>query len=258
LNDKKAEHCSAFFVFGISMWFDSHFHLNALAHNWYPKKVAGGLAVGVDTLDWQITQQCLLELSGDWRQAIGFHPWIVREDLPWQELETLLNDDARLAVGEIGLDGSLNRRDNMPLQWAAFIRQVDLARDDRRIMSLHLVNDEERGYGVIRKCIDCQGVVHGFTGSLQQAQRWQALGFYIGIGDRVLAQMTDKRMQMLQGLDKSFVLLETDAPYGIGKANNIVPDAVVDVGDRLAHIWDVSVDAVEQHCQQNWFRLWDK
>lgn len=247
-----------FFVSGMFMWFDSHFHLHALADSWQPQRVAGGLAVGVDALDWQLTHDKLKSLSGDWRQAVGFHPWVAREDLPWQSLEDVLLADASLAIGEIGLDASPRRRLNQAIQWDVFVRQVGLAGDANRVMSLHLVNDEERGYGVIRKCIDCQGVVHGFTGSLQQAQRWQALGFYIGISDRVLAQMSDKRMQMLQGLDKSFVLLETDAPYGMSKANNTVPDAVVDIGGRLAHIWNMSVDAVEQRCQQNWFRLWDK
>ncbi len=239
------------------MWFDSHFHLNALPASWQPNSLAGGLSVGVDANDWQLTRNRLQELSGDWRQAIGFHPWIVRENLPWSKLDRWLTDDARLALGEIGLDGSPSRRDNMHLQWEAFVRQVDLARDHGRVMSLHLVNDQELGYGVIRKCIDCQGVVHGFTGSLQQAQRWQALGVYIGIGDRVLAQMTDKRMQMLQGLDKSFVLLETDAPYSGIDHQLVTPELIVTLGTVLAKTWDVSIDVVEQQCQKNWFALWE-
>jgi len=241
------------------MWFDSHFHLNALSASWHTEKIAGGLAVGVDADDWVLTRNRLKLMSGDWRQAVGFHPWVARDDLPWQQLMSWLNDDAYLAMGEIGLDGSLNRRANAVAQWDAFIRQVGLARDGGRVMSLHLVNDHEQGFHYLKKSGHCiGGVVHGFKGSLQQALAWQALGFYIGIGGQVLAQMTDKRIQMLQGLDKSFVMLETDAPYGINKANNALPDAVVDIGDRLATIWDISVDAVEQHCQQNWFRLWGK
>jgi TatD DNase family protein len=240
------------------MWFDSHFHLNALADSWQPQRVAGGLAVGVDALDWQLTHDKLKSLSGDWRQAVGFHPWVAREDLPWQSLEDVLLADASLAIGEIGLDASPRRRLNQAIQWDVFVRQVGLAGDANRVMSLHLVNDEERGYGVIRKCIDCQGVVHGFTGSLQQAQRWQALGFYIGVGARLLYQITDKRRQLLQGLDKSLILLETDAPYGIRKANNTVPDDIADLGLSLALIWDVSVAEIEQQSAQNWASLWSK
>jgi TatD DNase family protein len=247
-----------FFVFGTSMWFDSHFHLDAVVNTWHPESVSGGLAVAIDEDDWQTTHDRLLILSGDWRQAIGFHPWVVREGLPWSLLTSWLAADPRLAVGEIGLDGSIQRRANAMLQWDAFVRQVALAHEGDRVMSLHLVNDDERGYQWIRQHRNSRGIVHGFTGSLKQALGWQALGFYIGIGERLLGNMTDKRQQLLKGLDKSLVLLETDAPYGINRGEIRTPDSVVTLGQQLALFWNVSVLDVEMICQNNWLRLWGK
>ncbi len=240
------------------MWFDSHFHLSELSDNWCPQKLVGGLAVAIDEGDWQTTHDRLLILSGDWRQAIGFHPWVVREGLPWSQLVSWLSDNACLALGEIGLDGSPARRDNLLLQWDAFVRQVALAHEGDRVMSLHLVNDDERGYQWIRQHRNSRGIVHGFTGSLKQALGWQALGFYIGIGERLLGNMTDKRQQLLKGLDKSLVLLETDAPYGINRGEIRTPDSVVTLGQQLALFWNVSVLDVEMICQNNWLRLWGK
>lgn len=238
------------------MWFDSHFHLNALADNWQPKTVAGGLVVAVDEQDWRPTRNQLRRFVGDWRQAIGFHPWIAQHDLPWQQLALWLSEDNRLAVGEIGLDGSSRRRENELAQWDAFVRQVALARDYNRVMSLHLVHDGERGYQFIHQQKRCQGIVHGFSGSLQQALRWQALGFYIGIGGRFLSQLTDKRRSVLQGLDKSLVLLETDAPYHRIDGQLGTPESVVELGAALAKVWVMSVEDVERLCQKNWLALW--
>jgi TatD DNase family protein len=247
-----------FFVFGTSMWFDSHFHLDAVVNTWQPESVSGGLAVGVDSDDWLLTRNRLKLLSGDWRQAVGFHPWVARDDLPWSQLVSWLSDNTSLALGEIGLDGSPARRGNLLLQWDAFVRQVALAHEGDRVMSLHLVNDDERGYQWIRQHRNSRGIVHGFTGSLKQALGWQALGFYIGIGERLLDNMTDKRQQLLNGLDKSLVLLETDAPYGISRDEVRTPDSVVTSGQQLALFWNVSVLDVEMICQNNWLRLWDK
>jgi TatD DNase family protein len=237
------------------MWFDSHFHLNMLASVWQPQKTSGGLAVAVSAKDWQLTRDRLQMLSGDWRQAIGFHPWIAQDNLPWLDFESWLSADANLSVGEIGLDGSPNHRDNAAAQWIAFARQVGLAREGERVMSLHLVQDEERGYQLIRQCKNCCGIVHGFTGSLQQALAWQGLGFYIGIGGRFLSQLTDKRISLLQGIDKSLILLESDAPYGVSTVL-ITPDVISSLAEVIALSWDVSVDDVALICQDNWNALW--
>jgi TatD DNase family protein len=238
------------------MWFDSHFHLNGLAKGWQSDSIDGGLAVSIDIDDWQVTQQRLLALSGDWRQAIGFHPWIVRESLPWSELESWLIDYECLSVGEVGLDGSPARRSNAQLQWNAFERQVSLARQYRRVMSLHLVHDNEHGYHLLKQHKDSRVIVHGFTGSLQQALRWQELGFYIGVGERLLYRITDKRQQLLQGLDWSFILLETDSPYSMTQHDVSTPDTIPILAQILALSWDVSISDVEMICQKNWLTLW--
>jgi TatD DNase family protein len=240
------------------MWFDSHCHVSAIAQDWRAERVAGGLAVGVDVDDWSVTKERLQELSGRWRQAIGFHPWVARDDLPWQELAHWLCADVLLAVGEIGLDGSPLRRDNAQAQLSAFKRQVILAAENNRVMSLHVVHDDEQCYQIIRRQKGVRGIVHGFTGSLEQGLRWQDLGFYLGIGFRVLNSLSDKRISMLKRLDLTRVLLETDAPYCIAQDKILTPNDIPDLGSQLASVLDISGGEIERQCQKNWLRLWSE
>jgi len=56
------------------------------------------------------------------------------------------------------------------------------------------------------------GVVHGFAGSLQQAQRFVGLGYKIGVGGTITYPRASKTRDVMARLPLSALLLETDAP----------------------------------------------
>jgi Mg-dependent DNase len=56
------------------------------------------------------------------------------------------------------------------------------------------------------------GVVHGFAGSLQQAQAFIKLGYAIGVGGTITYERASKTRQTIAQLPLSALLLETDAP----------------------------------------------
>ena len=56
------------------------------------------------------------------------------------------------------------------------------------------------------------GVVHGFAGSLSQAQAFIKLGFAIGVGGTISYARAQKTRQVMAQLPLSSLLLETDAP----------------------------------------------
>jgi len=56
------------------------------------------------------------------------------------------------------------------------------------------------------------GVVHGFAGSLQQAERFVALGYAIGVGGTITYPRASKTRDVMARLPLSALLLETDAP----------------------------------------------
>jgi len=78
------------------------------------------------------------------------------------------------------------------------------------------------------------------------------MGVYLGIGCRAFLTLTPKRVAMLMGLNRSLVLLESDAPFGCAAD----PDDVLLVAQALSSLWGVSVAEVEAVCADNWFRLW--
>jgi TatD DNase family protein len=55
-------------------------------------------------------------------------------------------------------------------------------------------------------------VVHGFSGSLQQAQRFIELGYKIGVGGTITYPRASKTRDVMAQLPLSALLLETDAP----------------------------------------------
>jgi TatD DNase family protein len=56
------------------------------------------------------------------------------------------------------------------------------------------------------------GVVHGFAGSLQQAERFVQLGYKIGVGGTITYPRASKTRDVMAQLPLSALLLETDAP----------------------------------------------
>jgi TatD DNase family protein len=140
------------------------------------------------------------------------------------ELRALTQSKHVVAIGECGLD--FNRNFSTPEQQIfAFEQQLTLAcelglpvflheRDafDTQIALLTKYNNGLRG-----------GVVHCFTGDIEQMKRYLDLGLYIGITGWICDL---KRGQALRDAVKSLplsrILLETDAPYlrPKGLANN--------------------------------------
>lgn len=239
-------------------WYDSHFHLNALTSSWMPTSLlAGGLTVSTTLVDSKENLLRVKALSADWRCAVGFHPWYVDMPLDWFGLYQLLSDDSRLAIGEIGLDGS----QGMPMgdqQLVALKKQLALAQEGHRVVSVHAVNDAEMTYLTVRQFPGVKGIIHGFTGSSVQAKRWQDLGFSIGIGPRLLMQLSERKRSMLSSLDMALIHLETDAPnYDINQ-HPFLPDYLPSLAERLSLSLSCSVSSLSQQLSANWQALWSE
>ncbi len=55
--------------------------------------------------------------------------------------------------------------------------------------------------------------MHGFSGSLQQAEKFTHLGFKIGIGGNLTYERAQAMRRLAQALPLTDMVLETDAPY---------------------------------------------
>lgn len=244
------------------MWIDSHFHPTLFAQSIsatrLTKQLAGGWLMSTQMQEWSANMSLQADLSTmatGFYAGVGVHPWFVDAQVDWCLLEQLLSTHPQLALGEIGLDGL---RPNVALQSRHFQQQLDLALAFNRPVSLHLVKDNEQGYLAVKSRLGLYGVVHAFAGSLQQAQHWQALGFYLGIGPRFLQQMSVKKIQLLRHLNPALILLESDAASLFNPKEQVLSDVLNALAQPLATTLEMSVFDLQQQLQANWKNLWSR
>ncbi|MDT8309833.1 MAG: TatD family hydrolase [Methylophaga sp.] len=145
--------------------------------------------------------------------ALGCHPMFMDQhpDDALLQLDFAIEKFQPIAVGEIGLDFFLPGQ-NKKAQSALFEGQLKLAEKHQLTVILHVRKAHDEVLKLLRQIPLKGGIVHAFSGSLQQAQQYRKLGFLLGIG----GALTYPRAQRLQGLFSelplSQIVLETDAP----------------------------------------------
>lgn len=165
-----------------------------------------------------LRQIALCEQHPCWHLALGLHPYFSDQHTPehLQFLANAIRQHRPVAVGEIGLDFALDTElegFSIAQQEIWFVAQVKLAQKAQLPVIMHSRKANDRLGQLLRQLnFDQGGVVHGFSGSLQQAQKFTQLGFKIGLG----GNLTYGRAQALRGLAQALplkdIVLETDAP----------------------------------------------
>ncbi|MGJ3355481.1 TatD family hydrolase [Providencia sp. Je.9.19] len=148
--------------------------------------------------------------------AMGFHPLYLNvfKDEHLDVLTDFLNQKSNkcVAIGEVGLDlymqEPLFERQKLVLSaQLRFAKQFDLP------VILHSRKSHDQLAAMLRRLdVPAKGVVHGFAGSLSQAQAFVKLGYYIGVGGTITYERANKTRQVMAELPLTSLLLETDAP----------------------------------------------
>ncbi|ETX10953.1 TatD family hydrolase [Marinomonas ushuaiensis DSM 15871] len=175
--------------------------------------VLGFLVPATTCLSWS-KLQALAAHYPQWRAAYGLHPYFLRES-QLAEID-LLGDQCEaaqaIAVGEIGLDcwpGSVD----INIQIDFFSRQLLVAKS----LNLPVILHARKSYDLVFKCLretkfKRGGIVHAFNGSLEQAKRFIDLGFVLGVGGTITYSRAKKAHRVLNALERSAFVLETDSP----------------------------------------------
>ncbi|WP_435955352.1 TatD family hydrolase [Dryocola sp. BD626] len=188
-----------------------------------PESLERALAAGVEKIIVPAIEAerfaTVLSLAGQHsalHAALGLHPIVIHkhQDASLALLEHHLQQRAEklVAIGEIGLD--LFMDDPMfEKQEAMLDAQFKLAKRYDLPVILHSRRTHDRlAMHLKRHALPRTGVVHGFAGSLQQAERFVDMGYFIGVGGTITYPRASKTRNVMSQLPLSALLLETDAP----------------------------------------------
>ncbi|WP_340621619.1 TatD family hydrolase [Xenorhabdus siamensis] len=190
--------------------------------------------------------------------AFGLHPLYINEhhDVHLDALEQKLKEKQAncVAVGEIGLDLYMPEP-QFEKQKGLLAAQLMLASKYELPVILHSRKSHDQLAAMLRKhSVPRTGVIHGFAGSLSQAQAFIRLGFYIGVGGTITYERAKKTRDTIARLPLSSLVLETDAPdmplSGFqGQPNR--PERVAQVFSALCKLRSESVDEISGKIYQN-------
>jgi len=180
---------------------------------------------------------------------LGLHPCDVKEN--WQqELETIYNAIPKheiYAIGEIGIDLYWDKS-TLDIQIEAFKIQINWAKELQLPIVIHCRDSFDEVFTVLEeeKDDDLRGILHCFTGNIEQARKLIGLGFYLGIGG-VVTYKNSGLDKVVQEIDLKHIVLETDSPYLTpvphrGKRNE--SSYLKYVAEKVADLHQVSIEEV--------------
>ena len=201
----------------------------------------------------------LLEMADRYKghifPLIGLHPEDTKADYK-EELQTIadyLDDKRVIGIGEIGLDFYFSREFEKE-QIEVFDIQLGWAKERQMPLSLHIRNAYEEAIPVLKKYDHCglKGVLHCFSGGIQEAQWGIRFGFALGVGG-VVTFKNNKLQDIVKEVGLQHIVLETDAPYLApvpyrGKTNEssyipIIAQKVAEVtGESLETVMEVTTE----------------
>lgn len=204
--------------------FDSHNHLQngrfgkPVAELVDEMKKAGVSACVVNATresDWQTVADLSESFPGFVRPAYGIHPWFAdTAEAGWEEkLRERLVADRVATVGEIGVDGWVDSP-TIEVQREVFVKQVRIAADMRRVMTVHCLKAWEELFSVMDEVPEWpeKFLMHSFGGSIEIAERLLKKGAWFSFSGYFLHERKRKVLEVFKQLPQDRILLETDAP----------------------------------------------
>ena len=237
------------------MIFDTHCHLNdeKLLPN-VDEIIESAKKVGVNrflVIGWDkessLTAIKLAERFDCVYAAIGFHPENIFDatEEDFQETMAYIDHPKVVAVGEIGLDYYWTKdpiKRELQKEW--FIKQIDFANEHHKPISIHARDASSDCVNILKEHKPLYGgVMHCYSGSVEQLGDILKLGLYIGLDGPVTFKnaKTPKEVAEIVPLDR--LLVETDAPYLSphplrGTVNE--PKNIVWIVDEIARLRNMS------------------
>lgn len=203
-----------------------------------------------------------IELSGKYENiflSAGVHPFNAEK---WDENsgKVLLDfpSEKLIAIGEIGIDSTYS----VPIetQKNVFRLQIEIAKEKDLPVVIHCRHSFNEVYKIlIEEKFDRGGVLHTFSGTWNDAERFLELGFYISFSGVLTYSKKAKEVALKTPFDR--ILLETDSPYLAplpykGKRNE--PSFIIRTFEELSLIKSCSLEETAERVAKNFISLFLK
>lgn len=159
-----------------------------------------------------------------------------------------------VGIGECGLDYFRNKDENFKKkQKEIFVKHIKLAKEIKKPLITHCRDAHDDLLEILRLEAELpSGVMHFFTGALEQAKKYTDMGFYISFSGVITFAKNYEEIVKQIPLEK--LLIETDCPYVApvphrGKRNE--PQYVKYVAQKIAEIRGLSFDEVAEQTTKN-------
>ena len=230
-----------------------------------PIEVVGVLIPGVTShkgCKHPPTQSATLTLH----YAVGIHPNYTADvsDADVQTISNLAHQDDIVAIGETGLD---YHWDYSPakVQIAMFHRHIELSQETGKPILIHCRDAWEDLLPILRQSGKLHGVLHAFSGSVEQMQECVELGLYISFAGSVTYRNAkfSPLWEAARQTPADRLLIETDAPFMAphpfrGKLSRNEPTLAALTALRLAELREVSLRAIGETTTENAFRIFNR
>lgn len=188
--------------------------------------------------------------------VLGLHPTELDKitSNSFEIIENNINNPKIVGVGEIGLDYYWDDS-KKEFQKEMFIKQIELANNYNKTVVVHSRDSIEDTYNIMEKYPDIKFVLHCYGSSLDMARKFiNSCNVKFGIGGVVTFKNGVKLKEVVENLDLSYLLLETDSPYLSpepyrGKKNE--PANIDIIAAKIAEIKDKTKEEIIEITSQN-------
>lgn len=194
--------------------------------------------------------------------AVGVHPSDAGDFTPdtLDRLGQLARSCPRVrAIGEVGLDYYWEDYAAHDVQKDCLRAQMTLAEE----LDLPVLFHDREAHGdslsIVREFPDVRGVMHCYSGSLEDAKTLVGLGWMLSFTGSITFKNARKAPEVLQWLPLDRIMIETDSPYlapvphrGCRNDSRLVPL----VAEKIAELKGLTVEEVERATTENAVRFY--
>lgn len=243
------------------MYIDTHCHLQSKYYENIDAVIKDNRKAGIDKIIVSGCEICEIKEVIEYAKkyddvylTLGFHPEYADSindiDISWLK-EVVKNNNKVIGIGEIGLDYYYSK-ENRDRQINLFRKMLELASELNLPVVIHSRNATLDTINILKE-YNVVGVIHCFSGSLETANEYIKMGYYLGIGGVVTFKNSNLR-DILKELSLDNIVLETDSPYLTptpfrGKVNS--SKNIPLIAEELSNIFSVTCEEVSRRTINN-------